>query len=122
MLTTLLMLAPLTVIIEDVDRETGDVYVSVQTSDQYMQNDGIAGSIEDPETGTMTLEYNVEPGTYAVSIWHDDNGNGEFDRKENGWPLDGYGQSGAGGYNFDDVAITVPAGGTTVTISMTYPR
>lgn len=121
MLTTFMLFAPLTVILEDIEKDTGDLYISVQTADQYMQDEGVAGSIETPERGTMSLAYEVAPGTYAVSIWHDFNGNGRFDYREDGWPLDGFGQSGRGGRSFDDVKIDVPESGAIVRIGMNYP-
>ena len=49
-------------------------------------------AITDPEKGTMRLEYDVPTGTYAVSVWHDEDDNGEFDRNERGMPLDGWAQ------------------------------
>lgn len=118
--TALMLLAPLTIVVDGVEGTSGDFYVSVQTADQYMQNDGVAGSIEEPAPGTMTFEYDVPPGTYAISIWHDDNDNGQFDRDDSGWPVDGWALSGDG-YNFDDVKVKVGSGGKTVRMDMSYP-
>ncbi|MEM1381526.1 MAG: DUF2141 domain-containing protein [Pseudomonadota bacterium] len=123
LMTTLLMLAPLTVVVEDVRSDKGDIYISVQTSDEYMQSSSSAGSMEDPEKGTMTLEYEVPEGTYAISVWHDEDGNGEFDRQENGMPLDGWALSSDGsGWQFDDVSFKVSRRGKTVTVEMEYPE
>ncbi|MEM9838737.1 MAG: DUF2141 domain-containing protein [Pseudomonadota bacterium] len=123
MLTTLLMLAPLTVIVEDVRSEKGDIYISVQAEDEYMEQSGTAGGIESPDKGTMTMEYDVPTGTYAVSIWHDEDGNGEFDRAENGMPLDGWALSAEnGGWQFDDVKFKVTKRGKTVRVQMEYPQ
>ena len=122
MLTTLMMLAPLTVIVEDVRSDKGDIYISVQTSEEYMDDRGTAGSIEDPEKGTMRLEYDVPTGTYAVSVWHDEDDNGEFDRNERGMPLDGWAlSSDDGGWQFDDVKFDVKRNGKTVRVRMQYP-
>lgn len=119
--TALLLLAPLTVVVDGVKGTTGDFYVSVQTAEQYMRNEGTAGSIETPRPGTMTFEYEVAPGTYAISVWHDDNDNGQFDRDDTGFPVDGWALSGQG-YNFDDVKFTVGSDGATIRMEMTYPE
>ena len=123
MLTTLLMLAPLTVIVEDVRSDAGQIYISVQTAEEYMDDRGTAGSIETPAKGSMRLDYDVPEGTYAVSIWHDEDANGEFDRAENGMPLDGWALSGNGnGWHFDAVKVKVEGNGTIVRVRMQYPR
>lgn len=123
MLTTLLLLSSLTVIVEDVRSDAGQIYVSVQTESEYMQQSGTAGSIEDPKKGTMKFEYDLEPGTYAVSIWHDENANGVFDREETGQPLDGWAlSSGSGGWQFDDASFKINKRDKTVRVEMTYPE
>lgn len=122
MLTTLLMLAPLTVIVEDVRSTDGDLYVTVQTESEFMQERGTAGSIEEPEKGSMTLEYDVAPGEYAVSVWHDENDNAVFDREDNGWPLDGWAMSGQAAPEFSKAKIVVPESGLTLRVQMTYPE
>ncbi|NRA29904.1 MAG: DUF2141 domain-containing protein [Parvularculaceae bacterium] len=123
MLTTLLLMSSLTVIVEDVRSDAGQIYVSIQAESEYMQQTGTAGSIEDPEKGTMEFEYDVAPGTYAVSIWHDENGNGVFDREESGMPLDGWALSSkSGGWQFDDVSFELKKRDKTVRVEMTYPK
>ncbi len=115
--------APLTLSLDGVQGE-GPLYVSVQTEAEFMENSGTAGTIvQAPEPGAHEFTFDVPPGAYAVSIWHDD-GNQVFDRDENGWPLDGWAMSGAmgdGPPSFSDVAVTVDAEGTTVSLDMTYP-
>ncbi|NNU17273.1 DUF2141 domain-containing protein [Parvularcula sp. ZS-1/3] len=120
--TAMLLLAPLTVIVDGVESDAGTFYVSVQTEETYMQPTGTAGSRTDAQPGTMTFEYDVPAGSYAVSVWHDDNGNDVFDRQANGFPEDGWALSGNGGWQYSDVEIIVPADGTTVRLEMTYPE
>ena len=43
--------------------------------------------------GTLTTTLPVIPGTYAVSILHDENGNGKMDSNVLGIPKEGYGAS-----------------------------
>ncbi|MGJ3232914.1 MAG: DUF2141 domain-containing protein [Oceanicaulis sp.] len=115
--------APLTVLLDGVQGE-GPLYISVQTEAQFMQDTGVAGRIvESPAPGAHSFTFDVPPGAYAVSVWHDD-GNQVFDRAENGWPLDGWAMSGPmgdGPPSFSDVAVTVTDEGGAVDMTMVYP-
>ena len=67
----------------------------------------------------------LEPGTYALAVYHDENENREFDRGFLGIPLEGFGFSNDaqvffGPPDFADAAVTVPGKGTRITIRMTY--
>ena len=118
---------PLELRIEGVEARGGTLLVSVQNEAEFMGETGIAGDVvEAPEAGTATFSFDVPPGDYAVTVWHDDNGNGQFDRAEIGYPLDGWAMSGTmperRGPTFAEAAVRVPAGGGTTTVSMTYGR
>ena len=67
----------------------------------------------------------LKPGTYAMAIYHDENGNGDFDQNFIGIPLEGYAFSNGakpflGPPDFADAAFTVGPDGTKITIPMTY--
>lgn len=118
----------LKVAIEGVEARGGTFYISVQTRDQFMQDTGVAGTVEEnPEAGTFDVVYDLEPGEYAVTVWHDDNGNGTFDTGGQ-WnvPLDGWAMKNAmnlrAAPTFDDVKITVDGEGTTLNLPMIYGR
>ena len=64
-------------------------------------------------------------GTYAVSLYHDENGNGHFDRTLLGMPEEGYGVSNdapttMGLPAFSTTAMTVGPAGGTATIHLRY--
>lgn len=124
MLTTIIaLLTPLTVSVEGIDTsQGGQFYVTVQTEEQFRRPAQVAGAVVDPTEATMTFEFDVPAGTYAVSVWHDEEGNGVFDRKSDGWPDDGWGMSGPGGYQFNDAKIEVGSSALSITIDMTYPE
>ena len=66
-------------------------------------------------------------GDYAVTVWHDDNGNNQFDvDPATGHPLDGMAGIDVaalrGPPNFDQLKLTVPAAGLTAPIAMHYGR
>ena len=49
---------------------------------------GVSLAIEDSVIG-YTFD-NLQKGTYALAIYHDENSNGEFDRSFLGWPFEDY--------------------------------
>ncbi|MCZ4298519.1 DUF2141 domain-containing protein [Henriciella marina] len=119
--------APLTVTLEGVEDRGVPLYVGVQTEEQFMKWDGIAGEkVEDPEAGTVTVSFDLPEGEYSVSVWHDLNDNGEFDMNENGWPEEGYAMSNQaalrGMPTFDVVKVAVDAEGATITETVNYPQ
>jgi uncharacterized protein (DUF2141 family) len=72
-----------------------------------------------------TVIRDLPPGTYAVGGFHDENGNGEFDRNVLGIPTEGFFVSRVTGFilatpSFDEVAFTLPPDGATVTLHMRY--
>ena len=76
--------------------------------------------------GTLTFEiHDVDPGTYAVQVIHDENGNEEFDRNFFGVPKEGYGLSKNpsltfGPPDFEEVAVTVDDSGMVVPVEVFY--
>jgi uncharacterized protein (DUF2141 family) len=74
---------------------------------------------------TCTFE-GLAPGVYAVSVLHDENGNGTMDTGIFGIPKEGYGASGNklpsfSPPKFDDAKLTVPAGPTEIDVTLRYP-
>jgi len=119
--------AELTVTLTDVQANGAPLYVGVQTEEQFMQWDGIAGEkLENPEAGTHTFTFDLPEGEYSVSVWHDLNSNGEFDMKESGWPDEGYAMSNQsalrGMPTFDVVKVTVDSDGAAITETVNYPQ
>jgi uncharacterized protein (DUF2141 family) len=123
--------APLTVKLENVEARGGQLYVSVQTEAQFMQNDGIDGTIVNaPVAGAHSFAFDLPEGRYAVAVWHDDDGDGAFNRVAGGdragWPLDGWaminGRAMRGVPSFAEASVAVGADGAVVTEAMTYGR
>lgn len=106
----------------------GDLYVSLQTRAQFMKPAGSYGTIlRKPAAGSRTVTLTgVEPGDYAVSVWHDINNNRRFDRAENGVPTDGWAMLNAEGLRaaptFDQVKFPVAGAAKTVKLEMHYGR
>lgn len=76
------------------------------------------------EAGTLRFR-NVAPGTYAIALLHDENGNGKADRALGMMPKEGFGFSRdakvrMGPPNFIDAAITIGAASQSQSIRMRY--
>jgi uncharacterized protein (DUF2141 family) len=79
----------------------------------------IGGGVESSASaGSMTCSWDELPaGTYAISVFHDENGNGELDTSIVGAPMEGYGVSNnitypMGPPKFDESKFDVAAGAT----------
>jgi uncharacterized protein (DUF2141 family) len=110
-------------------RAGGTLYVQLQNRAQFLGADRVAGRvIEAPQAGLLGVDLgDVPPGDYAVSVWHDDNGNRQFDLDPaTGRPLDGIASVNAealrGPPTFDQVKVSVPAAGLRVPLTVHYGR
>jgi uncharacterized protein (DUF2141 family) len=76
-------------------------------------------------TAVTAVFTNVDPGTYAVSVTHDENSNGKMDTGFMGKPKEGYGASNnpknkMSAPNFDQCKFAVDQSGKTLDIEMKY--
>lgn len=118
--------ADVTVSVTGVRAANGPLYVSLQTRDEFLENEGSYGEIvRSPSAGTVsvTLE-GVSPGEYAVSVWHDIDGDGVFDASPEGMPLDGWamidGASLRGAPDFDQVSFKLEKSSLSLNVDMIY--
>ncbi len=82
------------VTIENVLNDNGSVLASLHNTDTFMKGAGVIDLIETAKKGAITLSFeNVEPGTYAIMVLHDENNNQRMDFKANGMPKENYGMS-----------------------------
>ena len=83
-------------------------------------------SLPNDRVGETTLRFaNVQPGTYAIALLHDENDNGKADRVLGMMPREGFGFSNDAPVNmgppsFGDAAIQVGARELHQTIRMRY--
>lgn len=75
---------------------------------------------------TTSVCFWVQPGFYAVAVYHDQNADRDFNRNLVGMPAEGFGFSNDAPTrfslpSFDAVRFRVPAGGRTITVKMRYP-
>lgn len=81
------------------------------------------GFVKAGADGATIMVRGLSPGTYAVAVYHDENGNGEFDQGFLGIPLEDYGFSnGARGFfgppSFAEAAFRIGAVGGRITIRL----
>lgn len=110
-------------------RAGGTLYVQVQTRDQFLGAGRAAGRIvEAPAAGTLSVDVGEVPaGDYAVTVWHDDSGNNQFDvNPRTGAPADGWATANADGLRsrptFDQVRLSIPATGAHIPLALHYGR
>jgi uncharacterized protein (DUF2141 family) len=120
--------ADLTLRIEGVRSDLGEIDIAVFDSPRNWP-DGDRAETQDKvpaSAGTVvTVIRDLKPGTYAIGGFHDENGNGEFDKNFLGVPQEGFFVSRLTGLllstpSFEEVAFALPPEGATVTLRMRY--
>ncbi|WP_345277322.1 DUF2141 domain-containing protein [Litoribaculum gwangyangense] len=84
----------ITVTIENIQNNNGNVLLSLHTEGTFMKASGIQNLESKIVDGQVSLTFeNVTPGTYAIMALHDENENRKMDFQENGMPKEAYGAS-----------------------------
>lgn len=87
--------ADIVVTIENVLTDGGQVYAALHTAETFMQSQGVDFVVAEGKKGALSMSFEgVEPGTYAIMVMHDLNGNSQMDYDSNGMPVESYGMSG----------------------------
>lgn len=107
---------------------SGDLYIGLQTKDQFLKDAGSYGTIiRAPKAGNQAVQIkNVAEGEYHIGIWHDTNGDGKFSADDRGIPIDGWSsyksETLRAAPTWDAVKFSVPSGATRVKLAMVYPK
>jgi uncharacterized protein (DUF2141 family) len=115
----------LTVKLHGIRVQTGVVKVAVVDSQEAwdgkaapVQADGVPAQAEE----ASFIFKDLKPGSYAVMITHDENGNGKLDTNLMGMPLEGYGFSNNPQVmrkpTWDEARFEVPASGSAIDIDL----
>lgn len=84
----------LTVTIENIKGKKGSLRLGVFDSEEGFLKKAIGGRVIKPEGDKVTIVFDdLKAGKYAISIIHDENDNGEVDKKAFGIPKEGLGFS-----------------------------
>ena len=119
--------ASLTVKIEGIEKLEGVLRVTLVDSKEAYDGSGGVASVQikvTQSTHTFMLD-GLKEGTYALSMMHDVNGNGELDKNVVGMPIEPYAfsnnaEANFGKPKFEDVAFEVVAGANETTV--TFPN
>jgi uncharacterized protein (DUF2141 family) len=108
-----------------IQHDRGSVRVGLYSDPKTFRKEAQAVAIQQAAAaaGTVTLSFGaLPPGRYAIMAYHDEDGNGELNRRFGMFPTEGYGLSNnptvSGPPAFDDSAFEIPAGGGTTPISI----
>ncbi len=117
--------ADLKLTVENLRSSEGTVYIAVYNSAETFPKDGksVAGQyIPVTDTTANAVFIGLKPGRYAVSVFHDENGNGHLDTNLLGVPVERYGfsnnASGSFGPPSFDAAAVDLSGDQAITIKL----
>ncbi|NER14099.1 DUF2141 domain-containing protein [Leptobacterium flavescens] len=84
----------ITVVVENIKNNNGNVLFGLHTSETFMQGPGIQNASGKIEDGKVKITFtNVPEGTYAIMVLHDENENNRMDFDASGMPKESYGMS-----------------------------
>ncbi|MDY0012229.1 MAG: DUF2141 domain-containing protein [Rhodocyclaceae bacterium] len=119
--------ASLVVRIDGIRHERGALRVSLYRDPKTFRKEPQATAVQQVAAapGQATVGFAaLPPGRYAVMAYHDEDGNGELNRRFGMFPTEGWGLSNnptvIGPPAFDDSAFEVVAPSTAVTIELSY--
>jgi len=111
-----------TVTVSGVEADAGEVFVALQTEQNFAQTGGEYTQVAEPQAGIVTVMFeDVEPGSYAVAAFQDTDGDGSLTLEEMG-PTEPWGFSGnvdrTAMPEFADAAIEVGDMTTEATVNL----
>jgi uncharacterized protein (DUF2141 family) len=92
-ITPLALAADLIVTVSDIRNSTGSIYIAVFDSDSAFmkpQQARATGKLNANKGQVQFVFHDLPAGTYAVSTFHDENGNKKLDLNNLGVPIEGY--------------------------------
>lgn len=102
----------ITVTVDNATSDNGKVLFALHTQNTFMKSNAVQVAANTIENGKVKVEFkNVEPGTYAIMVLHDENENQQMDFETNGMPKENYAVSNNslsyGPPKFDDAKFEV---------------
>lgn len=120
--------AELTIHVTNLRAPSGDLYLAIYDNESAFpseegQRAGMQVKVEDAEARVVFR--GLTQGAYAVAMFHDQNGNGEFDTGLLGLPMEGFGFSNdvsvlLGPPAFEEARVLVPPEGARISVRMQY--
>ena len=124
----LLLAAPVTFLIENLQHNKGRVIVGIYHEKGFLKAGKEARdciSIGQLENNRARIECDLQPGTYAAAVYHDENSNSEFDINFLGMSKEGYGFTNNpklkfGPPSFEEASFKVTGKSVEMRIRLTY--
>lgn len=120
--------AELTVTVEGLRNAKGNVELSIYNDPAQWPDNPTPDhhQVKPAAEGSVTFKFDLPPGTYAAAGYHDENGNGKFDKSFLGLPEEGYTMSNnarpfLSAPAWGKVDFPLPASGASITMKMIYP-
>lgn len=86
--------ASLNVEVHNIQSQQGAIYVALfQPGKEFPEGHPIEGKRVNVKGSSIQTSFSVEPGDYAIAVFHDENGNGKMDKRLFGIPKEPYGFS-----------------------------
>lgn len=85
----------LTVRFENVKETNGELYVGIFEKDNFLRQPTIGKMVKVDSNGSEVTFEGVAYGSYAISVFHDLNGNKTMDRESDGMPSEPWAMSGS---------------------------
>ncbi|WP_428718877.1 DUF2141 domain-containing protein [Undibacterium curvum] len=117
-------LANLTVKVSGIANNKGKILAAVCDKSHFLKQ--CEKTALEPAASAVTLMFSeLQPGSYAVMVFHDENDNKVFDKTAGGIPLEGYGFSrdAKGHYappTFEDAMVEIKSGNNDISIKLLY--
>ena len=120
--------AGITVVVENLRSDKGNVRVALWSdADGFTEPEAaVAETGKKAQIGRVTFLFTgLPPGRYAIASFHDENGNGDFDRTLLGLPKEGLGFSNGAWINFgppafDEAAVEVIFPNQVIVVKLRY--
>lgn len=119
--------APLEVQLTGVQHERGAIRVGLYADDKTFRKEAQALAVQQVAAtpGNVVVRFDeLAPGRYAIMAYHDEDGNGEMNRRLGMFPTEGYGLSNnpkvMGPPAFEDSAFEASDSARTITIELRY--
>lgn len=116
--------ASLTVEVHNVLTREGAVYIALfKPGQEFPSGKPTDGKKVEATGNNVKATFSVEPGVYAIAVFHDENNNGKMDKRIFGIPKEPYGFSNnfrpkMSAPKFSDCQFSVGNGGKTVSIDV----
>jgi len=114
------------VTVNNIKQPNGELVIAVfDNEENYLTKETVIAYYPVEKEGTVDIKLSLPPGTYAIAVFHDLNGNKELDKNFAGIPKEGFGFSNKsigffGPPDFSDTKFSVSKNNQTVKVELKH--